>query len=71
MTRKPGADSLREQIDFILHVAEYTNRMYDEHETMFEALEKLERVLDELPKNMGELTDIRKIVRKTLLAVRA
>jgi len=71
VTRKPGADSLREQIDFILHVAEYTNRMYDEHETMFEALEKLERVLDELPKNMGELTDIRKIVRKTLLAVRA
>jgi len=71
MTPKPKADSLREQIDFILHVAEYTNRMYDEHETMFEALEKLERILDELPKNMGELTDIRKIVRKTLLAVRA
>jgi len=70
MTPKPKADSLREQIDFILHVAEYTNRMYDEHETMFEALEKLERILDELPKNMGELTDIRKIVRKTLLAVR-
>lgn len=71
MTRKPGADSLREQIDFILHVAEYTNRMYDEHETMLEALEKLERILDELPKNMGELTDIRRIVRETLLAVRA
>ena len=71
MTRKPDPDRLREQIEFILTVAEYTNRMYDEHDAMLEALEKLERILGELPKNMGELTDIRRIVRETLLAVRA